>query len=339
MHMRFKRSWLQAVAVALLACLFVGIARPAYGKPNIWRYEGTSRYETMGKIVKAGFPTSEWAVVATGESFPDALAANALAGARDCPVVLTESNHLTLMAWETLVDRGVKHVYIIGGTSAVSNETQTAIELLGMSTTRIAGTDRLSTSVAAFNEVRAVGKEKGELSDTLIIATGYNFADTLSIGSWSWRTRSPIFLTKSDGTLTDDEVSAIKGDSKFKRVVIVGGSKAVSPEVEDQLGSSYEYIRLEGENRYDTSAKVAEWTSGQGLGWLYATIATGKNFPDALAGAAMCGKNAAVLLLVDDPSDPATNLVKSNVASVDTLGVLGGVSVLPWELVDYIVGE
>ena len=37
-------------------------------------------YDTMAEIVTEGYPsTSEWAVIATGDNFPDALAASALA--------------------------------------------------------------------------------------------------------------------------------------------------------------------------------------------------------------------------------------------------------------------
>ena len=43
------------------------------GEFAVIRLAGADRYETMAKIVEQGFGSSDWAVVATGDDFPDAL--------------------------------------------------------------------------------------------------------------------------------------------------------------------------------------------------------------------------------------------------------------------------
>ena len=76
----------------LLFCL-TAATRPAYAdiEKTVTRLGGDNRYQTMAKIVSTGFTTSDSVVVATGQNFPDALSASALAGALDCPVVLTSA--------------------------------------------------------------------------------------------------------------------------------------------------------------------------------------------------------------------------------------------------------
>ena len=71
------------------------------------------------------------------------------------------------------------------------------------------------------------------------------------------------------------------------KVIILGGTKAVSAEVENQLkGKSLEVERIGGENRFDTAARIA-----RKLGMLDAVfLAYGHDFPDALAAASYAGR-------------------------------------------------
>ncbi|MGS4768153.1 cell wall-binding repeat-containing protein, partial [Acinetobacter baumannii] len=64
------------------------------------RLAGTTRYGTAQAIaVHASMGTPTGAIVATGENFPDALAASTLSGANGPrPIVLTETNNYTAEA-------------------------------------------------------------------------------------------------------------------------------------------------------------------------------------------------------------------------------------------------
>ncbi|NLG11195.1 MAG: hypothetical protein GX562_06675 [Coriobacteriaceae bacterium] len=58
--------------------------------------DGAGRYDTMKKIVAAGWTSkTDTVIVATGGNFPDALAASSLAGIKDAPVVLTSAGILS----------------------------------------------------------------------------------------------------------------------------------------------------------------------------------------------------------------------------------------------------
>ncbi len=75
------------------------------------------------------------------------------------------------------------------------------------------------------------------------------------------------------------------------------------------LGATYQ-TRLSGANRYDTAVVVATYgVANAGLGFDKVALATGENFPDALAGGVMQAKDGSVLLLTP------TNTLNANVAA------------------------
>lgn len=55
-------------------------------------------------------------------------------------------------------------------------------------------------------------------------------------------------------------------------------------------------IRIWGQDRYETSLNIAKYFNLKGD---YATIATGENFPDALAGSVLSAKYNAPIILVN----------------------------------------
>ena len=330
-----------ALGLALALATLVADAPSALAAATVERLGGTTRYQTMGKIVDAGFAKSDWAVVATADNFPDALSSSALAGARGCPVLLTGGRALSGETMAEIARLGVRNVYLMGGEAAVSASVESSLRSHGVGVVRVAGPDRIATSANALKEVRAAGST----SDTVIVSTGAKFADTLSIGPWAYRSQSPVILAKSDGTLTSDAVSAIKADPFVKRIVLVGGTAAVSDAVRSQLGA-YDYVRLAGQDRYQTSAEVAEWvTSAGGMSWRRPAVATGENFPDALAGAALVGSQSSTLLLVPShlgghgsasPVDQAFASLSEAAGRIETLYVLGGTAAIDADVAEIV---
>jgi putative cell wall-binding protein len=256
-------------------------------------------------------------VIASGENFPDALAANGLAGALNggegAPVILTKKGSLTSHAKELLKNLQVQTVYIMGGTAAVSQEVEDAIRDMNIATVRVAGADRQATSVSAFKLIDGNWYKKHG-THSVIIATGANYADALSISPFAYATGTPIILTKADGTLTDEAVKAIKANDEIWQVIVVGGTAAVSDNVFAALGTyngsykdyyknQYVRVRIAGADRYDTSASIADWECNFALdtdsifdvvAWAdfafdEVFVATGENFPDALAGGQLAG--------------------------------------------------
>jgi hypothetical protein len=249
----------------------------------------------------------------------------------------------------------------MGGTSAVSAEVEQAIKDMKIATVRVAGADRQATSVEAFKLIDG-NWYKSHGTHSVIIATGANFADALSIAPFAYRTGTPIVLTKSDGTLTDEAVKAIKDNDEIYQVIVVGGTSAVSDSVFSVLGTyngnykdyynkMYVPVRIAGADRYDTSAKIADWEinyafdvtddywTKAGFSFFETFVATGENFPDALAGGQLAGgkyyanatattttrwggatyvtptiKAASPILLTKDGNRAADSVIASNLA-------------------------
>ena len=321
--MRRRGSALNVLAMAMLSlvvALTVGV-RAASAQATTKRIAGQDRYGTMDALVREDFSSSDWAIVATAESFPDALSAAPLAGARVAPVILTSSSALSPQARDLVLDLSVKHVVIMGGESAVSSAVEASLSSLGVTCERIAGADRAQTSVRAFGATRSAGSA----SNTVIVATGSNFADALAIGPYAWRSASPILLADASGRLAPEAVAAVRADASVSRVVLVGGTAVVSDEVRGQLGDAYTYVRLAGPDRFRTAAEVARWSCENGLSWSSVAVVTGTGFADALSAAAPLGRSATPLLLV---SDAATSEIRGKASSIGTCYVIGGTAVV-----------
>ncbi len=280
--------------------------------PRWKRVAGGDRYGTMEAIVKQSRPkkSASTILLATGANYADALTSSALAGALDAPLVTTKPGSLSPQAKRAIeyASNGNATVLVIGGPAAVSNSTVNAVKALSCVKTvrRVAGSNRIGTGLAIYNE----GKSRKLWGDTCVVTNAFNYKDALSIGSWAAVARAPLFGT-SGGTLNAQQVKAIKAGG-FKRVVVLGGDKAVNyAAVKKVLGSSFSYTRLWGANGLATSAKIVNWACGytkvggevafqpsvkvklDGMG-----VATAAGFADALTSVSLLSRTKGALLLV-----------------------------------------
>lgn len=289
------------------------------------RISGTNRYFTMKNLSKKGWDDNscDTVIVATGLSFPDALAATALAGVYDCPLLLTLGDTLSPQAASEIQRLGANDVIIVGGTGAVSNDVKTSIEgIVGAGhVTRLSGSNRFATAYNIYNSC------VNEWSDTLIVATGMSAADVLSIAPYAYASKSPIFLADQNGNLSSNMQGAIQAGN-FGKAVIIGSSYLVSTQTETLLttvlGNGNVY-RISGSDRYITSSMVADWESGENvtaavqpsvlLDYNNVSVVNGAddNYPDALAGGPFCGHNGAVMLLTQDLITNNNYTVQNNV--------------------------
>ncbi len=310
-----------------------GTAAPDMGAYEVLELEarrlsGDTRYDTACEVWNATLDYAPVAVIATGENFPDALSASALAGAVDGPLLLVKRDSVPAVVWQTLHDLYVERVYVIGGTPAVSSAVASSFVATGYPVTRIAGDDRYETAAAVAREV---AKLKGdEFSDAAFVARGDNFPDALAVSAWAYAEGTPVILTRT-GTLPSASAAALN-DLGVKHVVIPGSAVAVSTAVENQVEAitGEQADRCAGTNRYDTARLVAELQANVPCPLTYHRIglATGTNFPDALAGGAACGAVNGTLLLTDPKvlSTPAREFLMDHVAEIYTTDIYGGPS-------------
>lgn len=144
--------------------------------------------------------------------------------------------------------------------------------------------------------------------DAVFVATGEQFPDALSAGPQAYKGH-PILLTKKN-ELPDVTLKAIQ-ELDETLIIILGGTEAVSQAVEDRLFTAGDILRIGGADRYDTARNLNNVLI-QDVGFIIPDyipynvgVATGQNFPDALAASSYLGSAYAPLALVKQDDVPA----------------------------------
>lgn len=288
---------------------------------GIKRLAGETAADTMQAIVQTAFPhTRKTVVLTTNAAYFDALSANALAGALHAPVLLTDINELPAQTRSELQRMQTKTVYICGGSLVVSQAVEDELNQMGIKVKRIFGE-------MADDTANKIARTLPRISDTCFVTTSWGYADALSASSFAYAKQAPIFLTNyDDGTLSSATLETIRSKG-FKRVIIVGGTSVVSPEVEQTLSAwgIANVERVAGETSYDTSLQLAQKLLSMGLRANNMGIATGLDYLDALCGAALCGRYDSVIVLADDTNTSAVQtFMDQNRMAIKSYAIFGG---------------
>ena len=297
------------------------------GPPAVIRRSGATRYDTAAAVATNEYsPGVTVAYVATGLNFPDALAGAGAAGHNGGPILLVTPNlpipPATVAALDFLQPT---QIVVLGGTGVVSDAVKAALANQTPSgapgVSRIAGANRYATAAAVSAATYLPGVEE------VLIATGGNFPDALAGAAVAGKQGDPLLLVTASSipAATVAELTRLHPH----RITILGGPGVVGSDVVIALFGYTDggVFRVYGANRYETAASVAEvyFLPRATL----ALAATGLNFPDALAGAALAGRLWSPILLVAPTSLPpstASALDYLKPPEIDVLGGTGAVS-------------
>lgn len=328
-----SKCFLGRLCLPFLGALFVLASLPLFAtealalQVNVQRVAGDTRYDTMSELISnvGGWSASDKVILASGANYPDALSASALAGVLEAPIILTDPTELSGKAAATIKQLGPSTIYVIGGPSAVSDEVlQAANNICGSKTIRLCGSNRYETSLEILRQCNSS-------SDTVIVATGSNYADSLSISPFAYVTKSPIVLCDPNGGLTQEAIEAIRAGG-FSRAILVGGNAAVPDAVISQLNNANIATdgirRLSGATRYETSTQITAFEisetslfTADPLGF-----ATGSNYADALAMGPCMGRINSPLLLVDNGAQTVCAYIERFKGTVGNAFVAGGIN-------------
>lgn len=331
-HVQPKRL-LRRLAFSFLGALIVLASLPLFAtealalQVNVQRVAGDTRYDTMAELISnvGGWNASDKVILASGANYPDALSASALAGVYDAPIILTDPTGLSSKAADTIKQLRPSTIYVVGGPSAVSDAVlQAATNICGSTTIRLYGSTRYETSLEILRQCNFS-------SDTVIVATGANYADSLSISPFAYVTKSPIVLCDPYGGLTQEAIEAIRAGG-FSRAILVGGNAAVPDVVISQLNNANIATdgirRLSGATRYETSTQITAFEisetslfTADPLGF-----ATGSNYADALAMGPCMGRINSPLLLVDNGAQTVCAYIERFKGNVGNAFVAGGIN-------------
>lgn len=180
--------------------------RASVPQARIERVAGADRYATAVAIAERFMPNATTAYLASGANYPDAVAA-AAAGAAAArtngsaiPVLLSTPDRLLAQTSGSGAFRKLTAVNLVGSAStlAASVEDQVKAAVPSAAVSRLAGADRMATSVAVSRSIPGL-KPGGAVS----IATGWGFADALAASTLAAADGSPVLLATPQCTAGD----------------------------------------------------------------------------------------------------------------------------------------
>lgn len=298
------------------------------------RVEGADRYATAAAAALEGWPLgADTVLLASGEQWPDALAAGPLSISRDAPLLLTPTSSLHAATADAMERLGPSRIVVLGGEGAVSTQTVEAARAAAAipveAVSRIAGANRYETAALIAEQVGVAG-------GTVVVVSGESYADALSVGSYASMNGYPVLLTHGQAPSAELAGFLDNHASGIARAVVVGGPGVVSPAAVGSLDARLDVEWLYGADRYATNLAVIKrfW----GAGAVVPFVASAWDFPDALAAGAIAGQSGQPVLLCGSKYLPASTRewIMHNTLRISSFTLMGGPGalslLLEWEL-------
>lgn len=253
------------------------VAPPPQRREGVTRYAGADKFATAAAVSKGSFPgTANDIFVVTGTDWPDALSAGPAAAAVNGPVLPVLTGSIPGPTMEEILRLQPGRAWVIGGAGVVSDTVLGQLRARGIVVKRISGDNRYATAAA-------VATQFFPAPAGAYYASGARYADALAGGAAAAHRGWPLLLTAPD-------VVPVDTPRVGRERIVLGGPAAISDDVRRQL----EGRRVFGDDRYATAAAIALDAFPSAA---VAHLATGLNFPDALAGAPAAARDNAPLLL------------------------------------------
>ena len=304
-------------------------------------------------------------VIARSDDFADSMSATGLAGLLGAPILLID--RFEGANAETLAE--IAHLnpiqaYVIGGPGAIPAMDKLNDQLRNAGVKRIEniyGEDAADTSAKCGARICEIDDTIGNgTPEYTVVAMSDNFQDALSMSSFAYKYHAPVILLTSapdarGRRLTAESAELLSSGALCdSKIFVAGGEGAVSNDSLSREGLQA-FKRLAGESGYDTSNQIACYMLENGL--LSAdtvTLACGAEEArglDALAGAALAGKNCGPILLVNAQqafgntslqtiqgadSERTAAFLDSHADAVYWVDVLGGEYVMPESLIETV---
>lgn len=282
-----------------------------------YRLFGVDRYETAAAVASA-WSTASLVYIATGENFPDSLAAGPAAAAGQAPILLVTHDSIPFVTAETLRRLNPSTIFVVGGTAAISDAVVAELHDYAAIVSRRAGRTRIGTAISLVQVAfpTSVGAAR------VWLAPSTSFQDPLLAAAAGAVHGEPLLLNPPGGGVEPavwSEISRL-GASE---VVLVGDADFVSASLLADLATIVPSIEVTpGVDAYERGANL--W-SDFGAGTPVVILTTGENFPDALVGAAYSAvPPASPLLITRTTCVPDVVSAEIDRLEPDALLILGG---------------
>ncbi|WP_181135559.1 cell wall-binding repeat-containing protein [Rathayibacter sp. AY2B3] len=290
--------------------------------PEVVRLAGTDRQGTAVEISKVTFTTPGVPVVyiATGANFPDALSAGPAAAKEGGPLLLVDRDSVSQVVRDELTRLKPQRIVVVGSDLSVSDALATDLgQYANGRVFRLGGTDRYDTSRKIIESAFGGGSPKGAW-----LATGEKFPDALSAAAAAGKNKAPVVLVNGGLPAADPTTVGILTGLRPPALTIAGSELSVSAGIQNSLTVPRGPVvtRLGGVDRYDTSLQLNRAAFPRGAKTVF--LATGENFPDALAGAAAAGYAGSPLFTVPPTCVPVDVLKGIRDGGTTKVVLLGG---------------
>lgn len=268
--------------------------------------------------------------IANGLNYPDALSAGPAAIKQHGVLLLVLPTSIPTVVATELTRLHPQKIVIVGGPASVSDGVEAQLRADALhdnyptEVSRQSGADRFEASrnlASAIWDTAANGKG----ATSVFIATGNNFPDALDAGPAAGTIDAPVILVNGLLSHLDSATTQLLLDLGTTHAYIAGGPGSVTPGIETDLasllGGTSHVTRFTGSTRYDAAAAINETFFPTTE---VAFVATGTNFPDALAGAPLAGAVGGPIYLSQPTCLP--QIVGEQIYDGDTQGIwlLGG---------------
>lgn len=293
------------------------------------RLAGDDRYETAIKISKDNFKSADTVVLASGTNSADALAASSLATSKSAPILLTKRNEIGKNVFDEIKRLNANNVIVVGGKVSISEKVVSDLKNKNITVKRLAGDSRYETSYEIAKELLKSNKAK-----EAIIVNGFKNVDALSVSSLATKENLPVLL--NDGNRLSKDIKNIVGDSNIKKMYIIGGRASLPRKIEDNIKDlNIEFERLAGEDRYETSSKIAKYAYSSSDKVI---LASGENSIDALAAGVLTKMEKAPMLLVQKRRIPKSISNRIEESKAKKFLLIGGEKTISDRVKDKVEG-
>jgi probable HAF family extracellular repeat protein len=198
------------------------------------------------------------------------------------------------------------------GSGAGAGAASTSAAAIGVS--RLAGSDRISTAVAVSHTSFPTGG-----AGAVVLARADDYPDALVGAPLAAAKNAPLLLTDGSTLAAATSTEIARALTAGGTVYILGGVGAIPAAVATQLtGAGYHVVRYAGADRFATAVAVAGALANPGT----VLLASGENYPDALAAGPAAAHVHGAVLLTDGNVMPAAT--KSYLAKTTTVYAIGG---------------
>jgi len=302
------------VPITLCLSLLFTYSLPVFAStttsPTTTRLAGQTRYETASAIAKQG-SQSDYAILAYGENYPDALASTPLAKKYNAPILLTTSNSLPACTKQALIDLQTKNVIVVGGTGVISSSIDIELQSMGINVTRIFGNDKYETAIKIAQQITT--------SSELFVCSSEDYPDALSVAPIAALKQIPIILVPRD--YLPDSVKSYLSSVNISKTYVIGYSDVIDDSVINQFSNSE---RILGSDKYNRNIAVNQKFNTE-FSPDRICLATGEGFADALTGSAYAAKISSPIILINNATPENTkSYYQQRLANASNVSIFGG---------------